>query len=295
MKEIVLASSNPGKVREINQLLATLELQVRPQSEFGVVDAEETGLSFVENAILKARNAAQHTGLPAIADDSGIEVDALHGAPGIYSARFAGEGATDQANLDKLLAELDGLPEAQRSARFQCLMVFMEHANDPTPLICQGTWEGRILLARNAAWTHRMFALITGFMEAGESPEDGIRRELAEETGLSALETQLVGVHEFLRMNQVIITYHVRARGEVRLSPELAEYKLFALEDLRRLLMKWATEDGFNKLIALARAEIQIAVGRIVSRLPNLELLTQNPRTKGSLYLHGLEALRVGW
>jgi XTP/dITP diphosphohydrolase len=147
MKEIVLASSNPGKVREINQLLATLDLQVRPQSEFGVVDAEETGLSFVENAILKARNAAQHTGLPAIADDSGIEVDALHGAPGIYSARFAGEGATDQANLDKLLAELDGLPEAQRSARFQCLMVFMEHANDPTPLICQGTWEGRILLA----------------------------------------------------------------------------------------------------------------------------------------------------
>jgi XTP/dITP diphosphohydrolase len=147
MKEIVLASSNPGKVREINQLLATLDLQVRPQSEFGVVDAEETGLSFVENAILKARNAAQHTGLPAIADDSGIEVDILHGAPGIYSARFAGEGATDQANLDKLLAELDGLPEAQRSARFQCLMVFMEHANDPTPLICQGTWEGRILLA----------------------------------------------------------------------------------------------------------------------------------------------------
>jgi XTP/dITP diphosphohydrolase len=147
MKEIVLASSNPGKVREINQLLAALDLQVRPQSEFGVVDAEETGLSFVENAILKARNAAQHTGLPAIADDSGIEVDALHGAPGIYSARFAGEGATDQANLDKLLAELDGLPEAQRSARFQCLMVFMEHANDPTPLICQGTWEGRILPA----------------------------------------------------------------------------------------------------------------------------------------------------
>lgn len=147
MKEIVLASSNPGKVREINQLLAALDLQVRPQSEFGVVDAEETGLSFVENAILKARNAAQHTGLPAIADDSGIEVDALHGAPGIYSARLAGEGATDQANLDKLLAELDGLPEAQRSARFQCLMVFMEHANDPTPLICQGTWEGRILLA----------------------------------------------------------------------------------------------------------------------------------------------------
>lgn len=147
MKEIVLASSNPGKVREINQLLATLDLHVQPQSELGVVDAEETGLTFVENAILKARNAAQHTGLPAIADDSGIEVDALNGAPGIYSARFAGDNASDQANLEKLLAELKGLPEAQRSARFQCLMVFMEHAKDPTPLICQGIWEGRILTA----------------------------------------------------------------------------------------------------------------------------------------------------
>ena len=147
MKEIVLASSNPGKVREINQLLATLDLHVQPQSKFGVIDAEETGLTFVENAILKARNAAQHTGLPAIADDSGIEVDALNGAPGIYSARFAGENASDQANLEKLLAELDGLPEAQRSARFQCLMVFLQHADDPTPVICQGTWEGRILPA----------------------------------------------------------------------------------------------------------------------------------------------------
>jgi XTP/dITP diphosphohydrolase len=147
VKEIVLASSNPGKVREINQLLATLDLHVRPQSEFGVIDAEETGLTFVENAILKARNAAQHTGLPAIADDSGIEVDALNGAPGIYSARFAGDNASDQQNLEKLLAELEGMPEAQRSARFQCLMVFMAHANDPTPVICQGTWEGRILTA----------------------------------------------------------------------------------------------------------------------------------------------------
>ena len=121
MKQIVLASSNPGKVREINQLLADLDLQVRPQSEFGVEDAEETGLSFVENAILKARNAARHTGLPAIADDSGIEVDALNGAPGIYSARFAGTGASDRDNLEKLLADLRGVPEAGRSARFQCL------------------------------------------------------------------------------------------------------------------------------------------------------------------------------
>ena len=145
MKDIVLASSNPGKVREINQVLAELGMQVRPQGEFDVIDAEETGLTFVENAILKARNAAQHTGLPAIADGSGLEVDALAGAPGIYSARFAGEDAIDQANLEKLLDALKDIPEANRSARFQCLMVYMRHANDPTPLICQGTWEGRIL------------------------------------------------------------------------------------------------------------------------------------------------------
>ncbi len=147
MKDIVLASSNKGKVREINQLLAGLGMRVRPQVEFNVEDAEETGLTFVENAILKARNAAQHTGLPAIADDSGLEVDALAGAPGIYSARYAGAGASDRANLEKLLAALDAVPEAQRSARFQCLMVFMRHADDPTPLICQGSWEGRILTA----------------------------------------------------------------------------------------------------------------------------------------------------
>jgi XTP/dITP diphosphohydrolase len=145
MKEIILASSNPGKVREINQLLAGLDLHVQPQTDFGVPDIEETGLTFVENAILKARNAAQHTGLPAIADDSGIEVDALNGAPGIYSARYAGIGASDQANLEKLLAELGDLPEEKRTARFQCLMVYMRHTNDPTPLICQGSWEGRIL------------------------------------------------------------------------------------------------------------------------------------------------------
>jgi len=145
MQDIVLASSNKGKVREINQVLAGLGVVVRPQGEFNVIDAEETGLTFVENAILKARNAAQHTGLPAIADDSGLEVDALDGAPGIYSARFAGEGASDQANLEKLLDALRDTPEEKRTARFRCLMVYMRHAKDPTPLICQGSWEGRIL------------------------------------------------------------------------------------------------------------------------------------------------------
>ena len=146
MNNIVLASSNPGKVREINQLLVEPDMHVVPQGDYGVTDAEETGLTFVENAILKARNAAAHTGLPAIADDSGIEVDALNGAPGIYSARYAGTGASDQDNLQKLLDALRDIPEAERTARFQCLMVYMRHGEDPTPLICQGTWEGRILL-----------------------------------------------------------------------------------------------------------------------------------------------------
>jgi XTP/dITP diphosphohydrolase len=144
MSKIVLASNNPGKAREIGQLLSGLNMQVVPQSDYNVVEAEETGLTFIENAILKARNAALHTGLPAIADDSGLEVDALKGAPGIYSARFAGANASDQDNLNKLLADLASLSNVLRTARFQCLMVYLRHADDPTPLICQGTWEGEI-------------------------------------------------------------------------------------------------------------------------------------------------------
>ena len=142
---LVLASNNLGKVREFNQLLEGSELEVVPQSELGVPDIEETGLSFVENAILKARNAAACSGLPAIADDSGLEVDALDGAPGIYSARYAGPKASDRDNLEKLLAELTGVEDERRGARFQCLMVYMRHSRDPTPRIFQGTWEGRIL------------------------------------------------------------------------------------------------------------------------------------------------------
>lgn len=144
---IVLASNNPGKVREISRLIADLDLSVIPQGELGVPDIEETGLSFVENAILKARNAASHTGLAAIADDSGLEVDALHGAPGIHSARYAGMNGNDQANIERLLRELIDVPETRRTARFQCLMVYLRHAADPTPIICQGTWEGRVLFA----------------------------------------------------------------------------------------------------------------------------------------------------
>jgi XTP/dITP diphosphohydrolase len=145
MSTIVLASGNAGKVREIRELLAEFDIDVRPQNEFSVPEAAETGLTFVENALIKARNAARCTGLPALADDSGLEVDVLNGAPGIYSSRYAGAGADDRANLEKLLADLEGVPDERRSARFQCLVVYLRHERDPTPLICQGTWEGRIL------------------------------------------------------------------------------------------------------------------------------------------------------
>ncbi len=147
MSQIVLATGNQGKLREFSQLLAPLSIDVVTQADMGVTEVAETGLSFVENAILKARNACAQTGLPAIADDSGLEVDALLGAPGIYSSRYAGENASDADNIDALLTALQDVPETERQARFQCVLVFMRHADDPTPLICQGTWHGQILNA----------------------------------------------------------------------------------------------------------------------------------------------------
>lgn len=145
MQTLILASGNQGKLRELQQLLADCGFQVRPQSDYQLESAEETGLSFVENAILKARHASAHTGQPAIADDSGLEVDALYGRPGIYSARYAGPDASDADNNAQLLRELDGIPFAKRSARYYCVLAFMRHAEDPTPLLCQGSWEGFIL------------------------------------------------------------------------------------------------------------------------------------------------------
>ena len=142
--EIVLASDNAGKIKEVNALLRGQRYTVVGQGELGVVPAEETGTTFVENAILKAKNAALQTGRAAIADDSGLEVDALNGQPGVYSARFAGQGATDLRNVDKLLSMLSNTPAKDRTARFRCLMVYMRHAQDPTPVICEGTWEGFI-------------------------------------------------------------------------------------------------------------------------------------------------------
>ena len=140
----VLATGNQGKVKEMSELLNSFSIEVLPQSQFNVPDVPETGTTFVENAIIKARHAAKLTGLPAIADDSGLEVDFLNGEPGIYSARFSGENATDQENIDKLLNKLEGLMPEQRKARFQCVLVYMRHEFDPTPIICQGSWEGSI-------------------------------------------------------------------------------------------------------------------------------------------------------
>jgi len=143
-KDWVLASANKGKIKELQDMLGGLGINITPQQDLGIEDAEETGLTFVENAILKARHAAEKSGLPAIADDSGLEVDYLKGAPGIYSARFSGEGATDRSNLDKLMAEMQHAPANQRSARYQAVIAVMRHADDPTPIICQGSWEGNI-------------------------------------------------------------------------------------------------------------------------------------------------------
>jgi XTP/dITP diphosphohydrolase len=149
---VVMASGNSGKLREFNRLLETLDLEVKPQGDYQVPEVAEDGLSFVENALIKARAAAKHTGLPALADDSGLEVDYLHGAPGIYSARYAtgwGENSvpenSDARNNLRLLHELQAADTEQRSARFQCVLVYMQHWQDPTPIICQGTWEGQIL------------------------------------------------------------------------------------------------------------------------------------------------------
>jgi XTP/dITP diphosphohydrolase len=143
--KVVLASNNKGKLRELGELLADHHMQVVAQGEFDIPEAVEDGLSFVENAIIKARHAAALSGLAAVADDSGLEVDALNGEPGIFSARYAGEGGGDEANNRKLLEALAEVPDERRTARFQCVMVFMRHAKDPTPLVCQGSWEGRIL------------------------------------------------------------------------------------------------------------------------------------------------------
>jgi XTP/dITP diphosphohydrolase len=147
MSRVVLASGNRGKVAELRALLEPAGLEVEPQSDHGVPEAEEPAPSFIENALLKARNAAAHTGLPAIADDSGLEVARLGGAPGVRSARYAGPDGDDAANNARLLTELDGVPDEDRAARFVCVLVFLRHADDPVPIVAEGLWPGRILTA----------------------------------------------------------------------------------------------------------------------------------------------------
>lgn len=143
-EKIVMASGNAGKLREIARILGDLNIDIVPQSEFGVEDADETGTTFVENALIKARHAVAATGLPAIADDSGLAVDALDGRPGVYSSRYAGPDATDQENIDKLLAALEGVPDEERGAAFHCVSCLVM-PGDQEPIIAQGEWRGRIL------------------------------------------------------------------------------------------------------------------------------------------------------
>jgi len=147
LPKLILASANAGKLAELRELLGD-GFDLCAQSEFGVGDAEESGLTFVENALIKARHASRATGLPALADDSGLCVDALGGAPGLHSARYASNHGNDEANNDRLLRELTGVPDAQRTARFVCVLVLLRHPDDPLPLIAEGLWEGRILHER---------------------------------------------------------------------------------------------------------------------------------------------------
>ena len=146
MQKLVIASGNKGKLSELSALLEPLKFEVHTQAEFNVPEVAETGTTFVENAIIKARHAAECTGLPAIADDSGIEVDALDGAPGVYSARFSEPNATDEKNNALLVEKLRDVPEQKRTARYRAVIVYMRHAKDPSPIICEGTWEGHIIL-----------------------------------------------------------------------------------------------------------------------------------------------------
>lgn len=143
--QIVIASSNPGKIAELQTLLSILPIEWIPQSEFDIPDITETGKTFIENAILKARHASKLSGLPAIADDSGLVVDALDGAPGVYSARYAGENATDDDRIQKLLADMKQVDAQNRSAAYHCVLALVEYEDDPAPLICHGIWEGSIL------------------------------------------------------------------------------------------------------------------------------------------------------
>jgi XTP/dITP diphosphohydrolase len=197
-RRVVLASSNAGKLREFTELLAGQGFELARQSEFGIAPPPETGATFLENALIKARNAARFTGLPAIADDSGIEVDALGGAPGVHSARFAGENASDEANLDKLLLALAPVPTPQRGARYRCVIVYVSCAEDARPLIGEGRWEGRIIDHRRGS---NGFGYDPAFVAAGdtrtvaEMPDDEKNRKSHRAQAMAAFLAQFGRVH----------------------------------------------------------------------------------------------------
>ncbi|MYL23673.1 RdgB/HAM1 family non-canonical purine NTP pyrophosphatase [Halomonas alkaliantarctica] len=193
---LVLASGNAGKLREFNQLLAPLGMDVRPQADFGVHDVAETGLTFVENALIKARAASQASGLPALADDSGLEVDALNGAPGIYSARFAGEPKSDARNNAKLIEALNDCAEGQRGGRYWCVLVYLRHPEDPVPIIVQRSWEGEILAhprGEGGFGYDPLFWLPDLGMSAAELPADSKNRVSHRGRALQALLESLQG------------------------------------------------------------------------------------------------------
>ena len=191
--KLVLASGNAGKLAELRDLLGD-RFTLHAQSEFGVGDADETGLSFIENAILKARHAARATGLPALGDDSGLCVDALHGAPGLYSARYAGTHGDSDANIDKLLREIDGIDDPARTARFVCVLALVRHADDPMPLVAEGRWEGRVLRARRGGngfgYDPVFFSPLHG-CSAAELPADVKNRDSHRGQALAAMRVRL--------------------------------------------------------------------------------------------------------
>ena len=197
MKQLVLASHNAGKLVEMRQILAELPLQITSAAELGLGDVEETGLTFVENALLKARAACLATGLPALADDSGLIVDALGGAPGLYSARYAGEPSNAQANNAKLLEVMRDVPDGQRSARFYAVIVLLRHAADPQPLICEGRWEGEITHAPRG---HHGFGYNPVFLDpvyglTAAEMEPALKNELSHRAqALQQLKQQLAGL-----------------------------------------------------------------------------------------------------
>ncbi|HWX65188.1 MAG TPA: RdgB/HAM1 family non-canonical purine NTP pyrophosphatase [Rhodanobacter sp.] len=195
MSRIVLASSNPGKLREFGALLADSGLEVIPQTSLGIEDAEETGLTFVENALLKARHASRTSGLPALADDSGLCVNHLHGAPGLYSARYSGGHGDAAGNNAKLLRELDGVPTVRRGAFFICVLVLLQHADDPAPLIAEGRWHGQILTEGRGSggFGYNPVFLPEGYDQSVAEMDDALKNRLSHRGQALAL------LHERLR------------------------------------------------------------------------------------------------